>query len=108
MTKMKSTYYREFLNTLEAGGSAYVTFNIEPMRNGVSASFTLKDCSSDATIEFYLRGDKDTLNVRSKIAILKQAVDEFETAYIHALDIHEARIKLKKEKAKARRKKNNG
>ena len=108
MTKMKTTRFREFLNTRKDGGSAYVTFNVEPMRNGVSASFTLRDCSNDATIEFYLRGDNDTLNVRSKIAILKQAVDEFEAAYINALDLHEARIKLKKAKAKARRKKKNG
>lgn len=108
MARIKKVYYREFLNTLEAGGSAYVTFNIEPMRNGVSASFTLKDCNSEATIEFYLRGDKDTLNVRSKIATLKEAVTEFEAGYISALDIHEARIKQKKAKAKARRKKKRG
>ena len=98
MTRKNKVLFREFLNTLEDGGTAYVKFKVHYRRNKVSAFFAIKDCVNEATLEFYISGAKDTTNVRAKVAILKKAVVEFEQAYLAALDKHEARLKARKAK----------
>lgn len=100
MAQKNIVQFREFLNTLEDGGSAFVKFTVDYKRNGVNAYFTLKDCSSQATLEFYVSGKKDTTNVRTKLKILKTAVTEFEQAYLAALEKHEARLKKRKKRKK--------
>lgn len=109
MARKNEVRFREFLNTLENGGSAYVKFEVIHQRNGVSAEFRIKDCSRyEATLDFcvYGVGAKDTANALAKLATLKRAITEFEQAYLAALDKHKARLagrKAKKKKARAGR-----
>ena len=97
--------YRKFLNTLEAGGTAYVTFVVELRKNGsISATFTIKDCFKEATLEFYVtkavrKGKKDIENANTKIAVLREAVEEFAEAFESAIDEREAQKKKKRKKS---------
>ncbi len=97
--------YRKFLNALEAGGTAYVTFVVEHNKSGyISATFTIKDCSGEATLEFYVpkgvrKGKPHIENSNAKIAILREAVDEFAEAFEAALDEREAQKKKKRKKS---------
>lgn len=100
MTRKNKVLFREFLNTLEDGGTAYVKFRVHYKRNSVIATFTIKDCVNEATLEFYIRGAKDTTNVRAKLATLKRAVIEFEQAYLSALEKHKKRLASRKAKKK--------
>ena len=96
--------YRKFLNPLEAGGTAYVTFVVEYRRDGsISATFSMKDCFKEATLEFYVakgvrKGKRHIENSNAKIAVLKEAVDEFAKAFESALDKREAKQKKKRKK----------
>jgi len=98
MAQKNKVQFREFLNTLEHGGTAYVRFTVHYKRSSVAAYFTIKDCSNEATLEFRMSKAKDATNALAKLAMLKRAVTEFEQAYLAALEKHKAYLKAKKAK----------
>ena len=83
--------YRKFLNNDEHSGTAFVAFRIIQNKSGyLDAEFTIKDCSDEATLDFYVpqtvRAGKPKIeNARAKIARLKEAIDEFDKAFEAAL-----------------------
>ncbi len=99
--------YRKFLNNDEHSGTAFVAFRILQNRRGyLDAEFTIKDCSTEATLEFYIpklvrTGKPKIENARAKIARLREALDEFDKAFEAALV---QRDKDRKKKRKPRRK----
>ena len=95
---MSVVRFREFLNTLEDGGSAYVRFAVHYKRNAVHAYFTIRDCNQEATLEFSVSGSRSPANVLAKLEILKTAVTEFEQAHLAALKKHQKRLAIKKAK----------
>lgn len=97
---MSVVRYREFLNTVEHGGIAYVTWAVGYKRNSVQASFSVRDCNNEAVLDFYVAGKKSPKNELAKLEILKDAVAQFETAYLVALDKHKKRLALRKARKK--------
>jgi hypothetical protein len=92
MTKRKAKYYRKFLNSLDQSGTAFVAFSVDQYKSGaVSANFSIKDCSTEATLEFYVSkavrvGKEEYKAGMAKIAVLREAIDEFEKAFTGAVD----------------------
>ncbi len=102
---METKYYRKFLNDLKSPGTAHVSFNVQLYKSGaVSAYFSVKDCTQEASLEFYVqqavrKRKPDIENARGKIAILREALDEFER------DFEEALVESDKQRKKKRKKK---
>lgn len=98
--------YRKFLNNLENSGTAYVSFHVDCDKGGyIGAEFTIKDCNSEATLEFYIprakrKGKPRIENAQAKIAILREAIDEFDKAFSEALVERSKPKKRKKAKKK--------
>ena len=96
--------YRKFLNNSEHGGTAFVAFRAGVGRRGyIDAEFIIKDCNNEAALEFYVpkavRAGKPKIeNARAKIALLKEAVDEFEKAFEEAVDEQAKRRKRTRKK----------
>lgn len=110
MPKRKVVRFREFLNTVEHGGTALVSFEASISKTGyVSGEFSVKDCNETATLEFYVPGDvrrgkPRVENALRKIATMKAAIEQFEEAYLQMLDDRAKFLKSKAKKAKKKRK----
>ncbi len=102
MARRNEVRFREFLNTVEHGGAAYVMFKVNYKPTRVVATFTIKDCSQEASLDFYWSTKQSPENELAKIELLKCAVLEFEEAYHVAVD---KRLKYlaRKKKKKARK-----
>ena len=103
VTKRHVVQFREFLNLVEDGGSAYVKFTVTRTSKRVSASFTIKDCNNEASLDFYWSDGKLPENELYKLEMLKRAVLEFEEAYLSAIEIRMKKLKQNKKRAKARK-----
>lgn len=98
MPKKDIVRFREFLNTLESGGNAFVAFRVDRTTKRVNANFTIRDCHNTAELEFYWSGKGAPKNELAKIEMLERAVREFKEAYLTAVDKRMKYLKRKKKK----------
>lgn len=88
---------RQFLNTEEAGGVAFIKASVsEASVNpdgyvSFDAELTISDCSRQVTLDFSVYGSADNTaesvaNVRTKLRRLKQTIAAFEQAVSEQLD----------------------
>jgi formate-dependent nitrite reductase cytochrome c552 subunit len=106
MAKNYKKRFRKFLNSLEHGGSAHVTWTVEIRRGYISAEFGVADCNDKAVLEFYVpkavrKGKPRIENAKVKIDTMREAIDEFEKAFFEAVAEQEAARKKKRKKRKA-------
>ncbi len=89
--------FRKFLNTEENGGLASVSYSVRLKKTGrygkgsISSGFTIQDRENKATLEFYTqegvrKGNQNIEDARFKIAVLKDAIEQFELDYEAALE----------------------
>jgi hypothetical protein len=86
---------RQFLNTEEDGGAAYIKASVNEAETTGSgkgkyfdAEFCIADCGRVVTLDFSVYGSDGggTANARQKIAKLRRAVVAFEKALLDQLD----------------------
>lgn len=83
-------YERQFLNSEEHGGTAFVEATIRAGRHSdssgwIDANFSVADCSRVVDLDFDVYGDSDE-NVRQKLNRLEQSVRQFKAAMLAALE----------------------
>ena len=100
MTRRNEVRFREFLNTIDGGGTAYVTFKVHYTSRGIRATFSIKDCQHEIWLDFNVSKSGDATNELAKLETLKTAITEFEQAYLAALKKHNALVERRKAKKK--------
>lgn len=73
--------HRQWLNS-DKTQTAYITWDVnDTTSNGETwASFTIKDCFKEATLDFSAGGPVDIKSVKKKLRMIKAAIEDFEKA----------------------------
>ena len=74
---MSNAYYkRQFLNTEEYGGTAFVEAMVGELspRSGIDASLTIADCNRQINLDFSVYRVEDISNQLGKLRRLKSAI----------------------------------
>jgi len=89
---MRTFYKRQFLNSEEVGGIAFIEASIDDNYEGSTttthfdAEFSVADCSRIATLSFGVWSKEDAVHVRTKIMKFRRAVLQFEAALLVKLN----------------------
>lgn len=91
-------YRRQFLNSEEHGGTAFVEATVyvsthRATRGEFSASLKVADCSRMVTLDFDVYGDSDADNVRQKLQRFGRSWRAFEQAVLEQLDARDKAAK---------------